>query len=270
MEVLFVFLKWVASFSYKDEETGSRMDMANLATVICPSILYARGTNAARDESFIAITAIQDMLENQDEYFTVPNELLFVINENIYNIFAKDLDLPPKEIHRHCSKYMQARGPSARLPTSASGQMREPRPPLSSASSGQPPQSASHMGQRYPDEGGPPVQAYNEQGGGSQGVSISSRHGQQGAPQSPYRGASLASPAPPNMGSSHPPHPASLPHHPALQQNGPRPNSWFLTTHGSQQNLQAIPSTGSALSPTATMSSGHGHGQQWRREMQIE
>jgi hypothetical protein len=35
--------------------------------------------------------------------------LAFVINEGIYNIFAKELDLPPKEIHRHCSKYMQAR-----------------------------------------------------------------------------------------------------------------------------------------------------------------
>ena len=104
-----MFLKWVASFSYKDEETGSRMDMPNLATVICPSILYAKGANAARDESFIAIQAVQDLLENQDDYYHVPKELAFVINEGIYNIFAKELDLPPKEIHRHCSKYMQAR-----------------------------------------------------------------------------------------------------------------------------------------------------------------
>ncbi|WWD21117.1 hypothetical protein CI109_105598 [Kwoniella shandongensis] len=109
MEVLFVFLKWVASFSYKDEETGSRMDMANLATVICPSILYAKGANAARDESFIAIQAVQELMENQDEFYHVPPELSFVIQENIYSIFAKELDLPPKEIHRHCSKYMQAR-----------------------------------------------------------------------------------------------------------------------------------------------------------------
>lgn len=110
MEVLFVFLKWVGTFSYRDEETGSRMDLANLATVICPSILYAKGANAARDESFIAISVVQDLLENQDEYYFVPAELEFVIHENIYSIFAKELDLPPKEIHRHCSKYMQARG----------------------------------------------------------------------------------------------------------------------------------------------------------------
>ena len=52
LEVLFVFLKWVASFAHLDEETGSKMDLQNLATVICPSILYSRGQNAVRDESF--------------------------------------------------------------------------------------------------------------------------------------------------------------------------------------------------------------------------
>ena len=102
------------------------MDMANLATVICPSILYGKGPNAARDESFIAIQAVQDLLENQDEYYVVPNDLLFVLNENIFNIFAKELDLPPKEIHRHCSKYMQARGHPQRIPASGSvGQVRD-------------------------------------------------------------------------------------------------------------------------------------------------
>lgn len=109
LEVLFIFLKWVSSFSYREEETGSKMDLANLATVICPSILYAKGSNAVKDDSFTAIAAVQELLENQDEYYRVPSELLFVIQEGIYQIFAKDLDLPPKEIFRHCSKYTQAR-----------------------------------------------------------------------------------------------------------------------------------------------------------------
>ena len=34
MEIVFVFLKWVASFSHIDEETGSKMDLPNLSTVI--------------------------------------------------------------------------------------------------------------------------------------------------------------------------------------------------------------------------------------------
>ncbi|TXT08719.1 hypothetical protein VHUM_02847 [Vanrija humicola] len=106
LEVLFVFLRWVASFSYKDEETGSRMDMANLATVITPSILYAKGGNAARDESFIGIQAVQQMLENQDELYRVPPELMFVLQYNLADIFSKDPDLPPKELHKHCAKYL--------------------------------------------------------------------------------------------------------------------------------------------------------------------
>lgn len=110
LEVLFVFIRWVASFSYRDEETGSRMDLANLATVICPSILYAKGQNAARDESFIAIQAVQQMLEGQDDIWRVPAELAFVLQENVSQIFSKEIDLPPKEIHKHCAKYLQARG----------------------------------------------------------------------------------------------------------------------------------------------------------------
>jgi len=101
------------------------MDMANLATVITPSILYAKGANAARDESFIGIQAVQELLDSQDEFYVVPDELAFVINENIFNIFAKDLDLPPKEIHRHCSKYMQARGAQRIPPSTSATQVRD-------------------------------------------------------------------------------------------------------------------------------------------------
>lgn len=110
VEVLFIFLRWVASFSYRDEETGSRMDMQNLATVICPSILYARGANAAKDESFIAIQAVQQLLDGQDDFYRVPAELVFVLQENVHKIFEKEVDLPPKEISKHCAKYLQARG----------------------------------------------------------------------------------------------------------------------------------------------------------------
>jgi hypothetical protein len=109
MEVLFVFLKWVASFSHVDEETGSRMDVQNLATVICPSILYARGSNAMKDDSFTAIKAIQSLVDGQDEFYTVPPELQFVLDENVSALFANSVDLPPKEILKHCSNYHTAR-----------------------------------------------------------------------------------------------------------------------------------------------------------------
>jgi hypothetical protein len=74
MEVLFVFLKWVASFSHVDEETGSKMDLQNLATVISPNILYAKGKDPVRDESFSAARVVHELLERQDEYWEVRAE----------------------------------------------------------------------------------------------------------------------------------------------------------------------------------------------------
>jgi hypothetical protein len=78
MEALFVFLKWVASFSHVDEETGSKMDLHNLATVICPNILYAKGKDPYKDESFSAVRAVHELLEYQDEFWVVspPRPLL--------------------------------------------------------------------------------------------------------------------------------------------------------------------------------------------------
>lgn len=110
IEVVFVFLRWVASFSGQNDETGSKMDLANLATVITPNVLYGRGANAARDESFIGITAVQILLEKQDDFYRVPPELMYVLRDNVAGLFTKDLDLAPKEIHKLCTKYLNKRG----------------------------------------------------------------------------------------------------------------------------------------------------------------
>jgi hypothetical protein len=107
MEVLFVFLKWVASFAHMDAETGSKMDLGNLATVICPSILYSRGRDPARDESFGAIRVITCLLENQDEFYVVPDEFLPIIHD--YDQFTSSLDLPTKEFMKKCDSYMRSR-----------------------------------------------------------------------------------------------------------------------------------------------------------------
>jgi hypothetical protein len=227
MEVLFVFLKWVASFSYKDEETGSRMDMPNLATVICPSILYAKGANAARDESFIAISAVQDLLENQDEYYHIPQELAFVINEGIYNIFAKELDLPPKEIHRHCSKYMQARGHASPQFPAPPTDHRRPQP-ASHGSGMRERQSDSRLSVHRSD-GNLAAQGGDLHGGYSHtnGIPIHSATAQ----HSPYR---------------------QPPSNPSGGQHS-RPTSWAQQSHpGSQQSLNTL------NSPTNTPWRGQG------------
>lgn len=160
IEVVFVFLRWVASFSGQNEETGSKMDLANLATVITPNVLYARGANAAREESFIGITAVQTLLEKQDDFYRVPPELMYVLRDNVAGLFTKDLDLAPKDIHKLCTKYLAKRGggptwsglggnlgsgSSASLGTGSgggpSGQQSQ-RPSYSGPSSGPPPGSS--------------------------------------------------------------------------------------------------------------------------------
>jgi len=64
MEVLFAFLNWVSSFSAVDEETGSKMDIHNLATVVAPNILYSNSKGLPdMDHSFLAIEAINCLIE---------------------------------------------------------------------------------------------------------------------------------------------------------------------------------------------------------------
>ncbi|KAJ9072239.1 Rho-type GTPase activating protein Rga1, variant 3 [Entomophthora muscae] len=70
-EALFVFLKWVAGFATLGEAGGSKMDIENLATVITPNILYGKDKDPTKDDSFLAISAVTDMLSAPDEFWEV-------------------------------------------------------------------------------------------------------------------------------------------------------------------------------------------------------
>lgn len=107
MEVLFVFLKWVASFSHVDEETGSKMDLQNLATVICPNILYSKGKDASKDESFLGIRAVAEMLQYQDELFTVPQELTGILADQ--DLFSNPAELSSKDILKKAEVHLRER-----------------------------------------------------------------------------------------------------------------------------------------------------------------
>lgn len=63
MEVLFTFMNWVSSFSHVDEESGSKMDIHNLATVITPNILHRGKEHVPVDDSFLAIEAVHSLIE---------------------------------------------------------------------------------------------------------------------------------------------------------------------------------------------------------------
>ncbi|KAK4047008.1 Rho-type GTPase activating protein Rga1 [Microbotryomycetes sp. JL201] len=104
MEALFVFLKWVASFSHVDEETGSKMDLHNLATVISPNILYSKGNNPAKDESFSAVRVVHDLLEHQDEFWQVPTECVAILHDR--DLFSNPSQITSKEILTRAERYL--------------------------------------------------------------------------------------------------------------------------------------------------------------------
>ncbi|KEI39980.1 uncharacterized protein L969DRAFT_16655 [Mixia osmundae IAM 14324] len=106
LEVIFVFLEWVASFSHVDEETGSKMDLHNLATVICPNILYARGKDPSRDESFLAIQAVHDLLQHQNEFWQTPEEFVAILEDQ--ELFSNPSELTSKDILRRCEYFIRA------------------------------------------------------------------------------------------------------------------------------------------------------------------
>jgi hypothetical protein len=69
MEVLFVFMKWVASYSHFD-------DITNLATVLAPNVIYAKGRDPSREESMLAIEVINMLLEHHDVFSAVSHVLV--------------------------------------------------------------------------------------------------------------------------------------------------------------------------------------------------
>lgn len=71
MEVLFLFLRWVALFSHVTTDCGSRMDIPNLARVIAPNILLSTSKDPLKDESFLAISSVEMLLESYEEFCMV-------------------------------------------------------------------------------------------------------------------------------------------------------------------------------------------------------
>lgn len=84
MEVLFYFLYWTSSFSRIDDESGSKMDIHNLSTVITPNILYAKRKENAPPEAsegyFLAIEAVDVLIKEYDRFAKVPLRVLSILS----------------------------------------------------------------------------------------------------------------------------------------------------------------------------------------------
>ncbi|KAI9487508.1 MAG: hypothetical protein EXX96DRAFT_553530 [Benjaminiella poitrasii] len=105
MEVLFVFLRWVASFSHVTGDVGSRMDIPNLARVIAPNILTANSKDPLKDDSFAAIRVIEVLLESHEEFCLVPDDLeIFLEDPNL-----NDVDISPREFLKRVEQTVKHR-----------------------------------------------------------------------------------------------------------------------------------------------------------------
>ena len=104
-EVLLVFLKWVASFAHSLNGTESKMDLPNLAAVIGPSILFSAGQDPAFESRFGVIRVVTELLENQDEFFTIPEDILPLVHDQEY--FSHSMELPSKDFMKKCEAYMR-------------------------------------------------------------------------------------------------------------------------------------------------------------------
>jgi hypothetical protein len=86
LEVLFTFMNWVSSFSHVDEESGSKMDIHNLATVITPNVLYSPYKDEPKlgkveggvDETFLAIEAVHSLIECNESMCEVSSTTNFL------------------------------------------------------------------------------------------------------------------------------------------------------------------------------------------------
>lgn len=68
LEILFFFLKWAGSFHQVDDESGSKMDIRNIATVIAPNILFINSKIPALDsDPMFAIDAVAMLITYIEE-----------------------------------------------------------------------------------------------------------------------------------------------------------------------------------------------------------
>jgi hypothetical protein len=68
LEVLFSFLKWVATFHQVDDDVGSRMDVHNLARVMAPNVLFTNAKSPSfNDEPMTAVACVEELIQFNEE-----------------------------------------------------------------------------------------------------------------------------------------------------------------------------------------------------------
>ncbi|KAN0134788.1 hypothetical protein V8E53_007573 [Lactarius tabidus] len=121
LEVLLVFLKRVSSSATARDDTATDSYLSNLAGVIGPSVLFSgnwvqmsRSTGGGVLKKYDAGTRVMtELLENQDQFFTVPEEFSPLLHDQEF--FAGSMELSSKDFLKQCETYMRIKfgGPAA-------------------------------------------------------------------------------------------------------------------------------------------------------------
>ena len=110
LEVLLYFFSWVASFAEIDEETGSKMDTHNLATVLAPNILLSKaasgenGENQSSDAHFLAIEVVNQLIEIHEDLALIPSDIWEFYNMCQFSISEKTDSIAAKEVQNKINK----------------------------------------------------------------------------------------------------------------------------------------------------------------------
>jgi hypothetical protein len=118
LEVIFVFLKRVSSFATDQDDIGTDSYLSNLARVVGPNVLFS-GTWVQMSRSTdggiwdAGTRAMTELLENQDQFFTVPEEFSPLLHDQEF--FAGSMELSSKDFLKQCETYMRIKfgGPAA-------------------------------------------------------------------------------------------------------------------------------------------------------------
>ncbi|KAK0119924.1 hypothetical protein ONS95_011349 [Cadophora gregata] len=127
LEVLCAFFNFVASFHQVDEESGSKMDTHNLATVIAPNILYTNAKTPV-DDNFLAIEVVHTLIECNEQMCEVPEDLQSILSDQ--TLFNNPSDITTKEILKRYGDLGAAGGPRRTVETESSplGKSKDGRP----------------------------------------------------------------------------------------------------------------------------------------------
>ncbi|KAH9041098.1 hypothetical protein EDB85DRAFT_1886718 [Lactarius pseudohatsudake] len=126
LEVLLVFLKWLSSSGNAQDNVGTQLYLSHVASEIGPSVLFAGNwvdfdskrrpisTGGGVLKKYDSGTRVlTKLLENQDQFFTVPEEFLPLLHDQEF--FASSMELSSRDFLKQCETYMRIKfgGPAA-------------------------------------------------------------------------------------------------------------------------------------------------------------